>query len=1515
MKRALRIIGITIASIILLTAVLLVTLSFPRVQTAIAAHITAQLSEVLGAEAHIRQVDCRFPTRLSVQGVYIADQEQDTLLYIDHIAAHYRPWALLRHQIRFSDIEVQHARLYAHRLADSTYNYQFLIDRLRQDRKRESEMSQMVCAPDIRLHDIRLVYDDWDATIAHASLALHHLSTHQLDAQICQLQGRVTREGYDDTPLVIENLQARLLRSDEHYTLSTLRITLPHSTFDAGGVTIDLPTRREHQAIDWSELYAAVRLHRADIRPRDLAILLPSSLGQIDKQVRITGHLRGHIDDISASDLSLIYDDNTLVAGNVHLTGLPELDSLTMQASFEQLYINPDILEDLISQLRGEPYSLPSILRNLGDVRYSGRAEGTAHDLTLNGAFHTQLGQIRTDGRLLIDSLMTHTHIAGLISTPDFRLGRLFPKYDLDRVSLSLSVNADLPSDGTPHGELSARVHRIDYRGYTYHDILLSGNLSPEDCHANLTVDDPFLRLQMNGHVRFDQIPEADATLTVEHFQPARLHLISEQRDIAMRFQAQTHIKNFDPDHLNGELTIDSLVLRNGDDSLYMQQLQVLAEADPTGSRAEVNKSLTINSDFLSGKVSGTYAYTTLANSIKKQLVRYLPSLYSPEQAAAIRSLTCNNDLQFYLYGYDLQTIERVLDLPFRTQGTPVIRGRIQDAKARYELTGKLSRIWTSAHQQIQDIDFALNNSDGVSLRLEACIPPDTLCLVPQDRATGVENIHIPGMHADMLTTLRPDQIQLSLSLHPDEGYDAIGSTNISRCDLRMGAKLHRYHGAPFLTLHIDPSSFEQNGNRYHLQACDITYGVADRVLSVNGFRIGSDEQFLSIDGVASTSASDSLSIVLGHINPKPIMPFLLPANVLTIQGQLDGAIQLYSLFSTPMIAGTVDLTNGGINDTPLGDAHARVTVDRDNRALLITGDVIRDSALLAHVDGHVVPARRFWQLDVAANDFPLEFINHWTYSFLDNVGGSAFGNIRIIGDNGHVEVLTRALARDAHLTIPYTGCTYTFTDSVILDTGRIVFPLIHLRDKEDNPILLRGELRHNSFMNWLLDFTVDVDHAIAFDLPDKMGEFMSGKVYALGKAHMYGSDTDLRLDVNGTTVGKSRFRLNFDSYSSTSKSSFITFVEHEDEEDLFEDNHRPRDHFFHWDRHMHDHVQSSAMKFAMTINVDATQDALAQMVIDERAGDILQGRGDGTFRFTYEYPSEVYGMTGTYTAQSGSLGFTVGNAIRRDFSIAPGSQVIFNGDAENPTMNVTAKHSVVASLRDLFGSEISGLGSGRTSVPVNTLIYLTGTLNNPIVHFGLELPSSEEAVQNQMRSVVNTEEMLIRQVIYLLVFGRFYTPEYMQNTAATGVNEVYSLLSSTITGQINSWLGKLTDVLSVGVNIRTEGEGAGSSQEYEAQFQLQPMDRLIINGNLGYRYNDISNRPFFGDIDLEYMLTESGKVRVKAYTHTVDKYSLRQASTIQGVGFVFRHDFNWPWFNSKKKHVSSTTRRRAARH
>jgi hypothetical protein len=276
--------------------------------------------------------------------------------------------------------------------------------------------------------------------------------------------------------------------------------------------------------------------------------------------------------------------------------------------------------------------------------------------------------------------------------------------------------------------------------------------------------------------------------------------------------------------------------------------------------------------------------------------------------------------------------------------------------------------------------------------------------------------------------------------------------------------------------------------------------------------------------------------------------------------------------------------------------------------------------------------------------------------------------------------------------------------------------------------------------------------------------------------------------------------------------------------------------------------------------------------------------------------------LLGTYDIYRGTLSYTVANVIRKEFTIGDGSTIVFSGDPTNPQLNVTAKYRVTANLKDLFGEEVDQLATTRTNVPVLTCMHLSGLLNNPTLNFSLEFPMSDQSIQQQVRQVINTDEMLMRQVIYLLVFGRFFTPDYMANSQYATLNSTYSLLSSTVTSQINAWLSKLTNILTLGVAIRSDGEGANASQEYEAQFQLQPVDRLIINGNFGYRYNDVSNQPFFGDLDVEVLLTEDGQWRLKGYTHTVDKYSLRQATTIQGVGFMWKKDFNWPSTKRKDK-------------
>lgn len=70
--------------------------------------------------------------------------------------------------------------------------------------------------------------------------------------------------------------------------------------------------------------------------------------------------------------------------------------------------------------------------------------------------------------------------------------------------------------------------------------------------------------------------------------------------------------------------------------------------------------------------------------------------------------------------------------------------------------------------------------------------------------------------------------------------------------------------------------------------------------------------------------------------------------------------------------------------------------------------------------------------------------------------------------------------------------------------------------------------------------------------------------------------------------------------------------------------------------------------------------------------------------------------------------------------------------------------------------------------------------------------------------------------------------------------------------------------------------------------------NRLLFNGNFGYRDNTYNSNSFIGDFDIEYLLNKSGNIRLKAYNRYNDQnYYVRTALTTQGVGIVFKRDFD----------------------
>ena len=188
--------------------------------------------------------------------------------------------------------------------------------------------------------------------------------------------------------------------------------------------------------------------------------------------------------------------------------------------------------------------------------------------------------------------------------------------------------------------------------------------------------------------------------------------------------------------------------------------------------------------------------------------------------------------------------------------------------------------------------------------------------------------------------------------------------------------------------------------------------------------------------------------------------------------------------------------------------------------------------------------------------------------------------------------------------------------------------------------------------------------------------------------------------------------------------------------------------------------------------------------------------------------------------------------------------------------------------------------------------MQVSGDIRQPVISFDLEFPTLTQDTYRKVRSIVSTEDMMNRQIIYLLALNRFYTPDYMAST--TKGNELFSVASSTISSQLGNMLGKLSENWSIAPNLRSD---RGDFSDVEVDLALSSRllnNRLIFNGNFGYRDKSLNSNQFIGDFDIEYLLNKRGTWRLKAYNRYNDRnFYVRSAQTTQGVGIMFRRDFD----------------------
>ena len=483
----------------------------------------------------------------------------------------------------------------------------------------------------------------------------------------------------------------------------------------------------------------------------------------------------------------------------------------------------------------------------------------------------------------------------------------------------------------------------------------------------------------------------------------------------------------------------------------------------------------------------------------------------------------------------------------------------------------------------------------------------------------------------------------------------------------------------------------------------------------------------------------------------------------------------------------------------------------------------------------------------------------------------------------------------DLKLKIAFTNTSYTTSDTVKLRLGEITLDNMTLTDTYGNTAKLSGKVWHKYFKEPRFEFNVtDANNLMVYDETSRQNPDWYGNIFGNGSAHIDGGPGIVNIKVDMSTAPGSIFTFVLNDMEEASDYTFITFRNRDEialgeTEKIIDDTPSTV-------RRLREMLAQKEAEQASAYNIDLQMDitpsAAINLVMDPVGGDRIRSRGNGNLRMLYQSSDNELHMYGSYTLDQGNYNFTLQDIIIKDFTIKPGSTISFTGDPFAASLDIKAAYNLTANLSDLDESFSQDKDLNRTTVPVNAILLVNGAIQQPEISFDLEFPTLTQDTYRKVRSIVSTEEMMNRQIIYLLALSRFYTPDYMGSTSRG--NELASVASSTISSQLGNILGSLSDNWNIAPSFRSD-RGDFSDVEVDVALSSSLLNnRLLFNGNFGYRDKTLNNTQFIGDFDIEYLLNRAGTLRLKGYNRYNDmNYYVRTAQTTQGVGISFRRNFD----------------------
>lgn len=1286
---------------------------------------------------------------------------------------------------------------------------------------------------------------------------------------------------------------------------------------------------------------------------RDIAAFAPLIKNNVfietnlDNPIQVKGKFRGTVNNFRAKDLD-IKVNNSRVVGNISMNDITIPDAAFMDLKLKKVSTNYKDLQQIISFV-----NLPKNLATLGQMNFEGSYTGFFQDFVAYGQLDTKLGRINSDLQLNLRKGKSQAAYNGGFRFNNFDVGAFIDNEDVGKITLQTNIEGTGLTLETLDAELKdAKIDSFTFKEYQYENIAIDGFFKKKKFDGDIISRDSNMYVSIRGIVDLsEELPSVDILGNVKNIDFQKVNISKES--IGLHLDTfDINAKGTNIDNFIGNLFIKGIKGHRGEIYSELDLISVKAGRIPSdtlypvvdGDTSTVVHSIrTINlkSDIIDVDVFGEYDVVNLVKSIENFIKINHPNLYKELYQKQILTEEVidsleNRPFMDVVAGVDkvspdtiphqdfniivsipktTKNITQLIDKNFKSLEGVFLTGDYDGSAGSLLLDGKVGKVQVG---QVEIDNIKLKKGQAFGSTFDVLASVDTLKL---DGKSFIPNIN-----------LSLDAIGDSVRFHVNA--DAVGE--IAK-KLSINGKLELKENLIVLKLdtsrlYILDEKWTINDNN-HIK-------IGDKVLDVKNVKLTSANKLVEL---SSINQNRGASVTIQNINLGWLYGMMQPLPKIEIGGIFSGTASMQNVFTQKDIRADILIDTLIINDDYWG-SNSRLIAHADSLKSTFIGDFSHSSDFVdsLFVTANFTPSfateEKFLQnlLDITinANGAKAKILEYFLKEQISETEGNAFAKARIFGNiKGKETVLNiegNGLMTGLKTKVNFLQTKYILSDAKIKidNSGFHIDPKINyyknnayksggvpviVEGAPSDTAYLEGSLVHDHLKNFELDVHAILNNNLAMNTTIEDNNTFYGTVYASGDVNFEGPFERLKLKLDLETEDNSVFNLPIGGPMEVVETNYISFIDVNAKKDSVEE------------KSIKDQILSG---LDIEIIADIKPSALARLIIDEKAGDIIQGRGTSNdMRVTYSPTGELK-IFGQYVIEEGNYLFTYKNLINKPFIVNKGGTITWganDGDPFKAELDIKAAYQKTLGVTNLIQEDISinpNLSSlAGKSYPVNLLMGLKGELFSPEVSFEIQIENVAPALQTPVRLAladINADRnKLNRQVFGIIALQQFLPVESGGNIDVvssginTGINTLSELVSQQLSLYVNDLLkGVIKDVdfissLEFDFNFNIQDSENQNVHSTTSNVQLGSNikfldDRLTVYAgtNIDISGDDqivdnleASNNYVGSNFKVEYIITKDGQLRIKAYNRT--ESTILGQSTRTGIGISYRKEFD----------------------